>query len=130
MSRATGTRPNKAQRQHRIAKLLEGASGPKSFVMTVNAGAIPAEHWTQDRVIGGGRIVGEGCHFIDLLRFLAGSRVSAIDVSWTRIDSLSSACLAAWKPSGSTALGSRAAASHRARTAAMAASSVNVAPRS
>lgn len=67
------------QVQH-IARLLEGASGPKSFVMTVNAGAIPAEHWTQDPESGGGRIVGEGCHFIDLIRHLAGSRVRAIDV--------------------------------------------------
>ena len=45
---------------------------PKSFVMTVNAGAVPPEHWTQDAGSGGGRIVGEACHFIDLLRFLAG----------------------------------------------------------
>ena len=37
------------------------------FVMTVNAGAIPPEHWTHDPVVGGGRIVGEACHFIDLL---------------------------------------------------------------
>jgi predicted dehydrogenase len=44
--------------------------------MTVNAGAIPAEHWTQDREIGGGRLVGEGCHFIDLLRFLAGAAIA------------------------------------------------------
>jgi predicted dehydrogenase/threonine dehydrogenase-like Zn-dependent dehydrogenase len=69
-----------APQVQRIAKLLEGASGPKSFVMTVNAGAIPAEHWTQDPESGGGRIVGEGCHFIDLLRFLAGSPIRAIDV--------------------------------------------------
>jgi predicted dehydrogenase len=59
----------------RLKSLLRGANGPKSFVMTANAGAIPAEHWTQDRDIGGGRIVGEGCHFIDLLRFLAGERI-------------------------------------------------------
>lgn len=55
----------------KMKALLEGASGPKAFVMTVNAGAIPAEHWTQDRQTGGGRIVGEACHFIDLLRYLA-----------------------------------------------------------
>ncbi len=45
--------------------------------MTVNAGAIPADHWTQDREIGGGRIIGEACHFIDLLRYLAGSPIVA-----------------------------------------------------
>jgi predicted dehydrogenase len=46
--------------------------------MTVNAGAIPGEHWTQDRDVGGGRIVGEGCHFIDLLRFLAGEKITTV----------------------------------------------------
>jgi predicted dehydrogenase len=65
----------------RIERLLEGVPGPKAFVMTVNAGAIPAEHWTQDPMAGGGRIVGEGCHFIDLIRHLARSRISAVDVS-------------------------------------------------
>lgn len=58
-----------------IKRLLGGVRGPKCFVMTVNAGAIPADHWTQDREVGGGRIVGEACHFIDLLRFLAGSSI-------------------------------------------------------
>lgn len=61
----------------KIKSLLAGVNGPKSFVMTVSAGAIPADHWTQDMEVGGGRIVGEGCHFIDLLRFLAGSPIVA-----------------------------------------------------
>ena len=47
-----------------------------------NAGSIPAGHWTQDPVAGGGRILGEACHFIDLLHFLAGeaeiTRVAAL----------------------------------------------------
>lgn len=59
-----------------IRRLLDGVKGPKAFVMTVNAGAIPAGHWMQDPAIGGGRIVGEACHFIDLLRFLAGVPIS------------------------------------------------------
>ncbi|MFM7259752.1 MAG: bi-domain-containing oxidoreductase [bacterium] len=62
----------------KMKSLMAGARGPKAFVMTVNAGAIPAEHWTQDREVGGGRIVGEGCHFIDLVRFLAGERITAV----------------------------------------------------
>ncbi len=66
-----------APQVQKIKSLLAGVNGPKSFVMTVNAGAIPADHWTQDLEIGGGRIVGEGCHFIDLLRFLAGSPIVA-----------------------------------------------------
>ncbi|MCO5091026.1 bi-domain-containing oxidoreductase [Bosea sp. (in: a-proteobacteria)] len=61
----------------RIKQLLAGASGPRSFVMTVNAGAIPADHWTQDREAGGGRIIGEACHFVDLLRFLADAPIAS-----------------------------------------------------
>ena len=58
--------------------LLDRSAAPKSMVMTVNAGEIPADHWTQSREVGGGRIIGEGCHFIDLLRFLAGSPIQQI----------------------------------------------------
>lgn len=61
----------------RLRELLAGAPGPKAFVMTVNAGAIPAQHWTQDAAVGGGRLLGEGCHFIDLLRHLAGAPVES-----------------------------------------------------
>ena len=65
-----------APQVQRIRALLTMVSAPKSFVMTVNAGAIPAEHWTQDQTVGGGRIIGEACHFIDLLRFLAGAPIA------------------------------------------------------
>lgn len=60
----------------RMKTLLAGVGEPKSFVVTVNAGAIPPDHWIQDPKIGGGRIVGEACHFVDLLRHLAGSPIS------------------------------------------------------
>ena len=56
----------------KMKALLETMAGPKAFIVTVNAGAISAEHWTQDSEKGGGRIIGEACHFVDLLRFLAG----------------------------------------------------------
>lgn len=59
----------------KIKSLLASVSGPKSFVMTVNAGSIPSDHWTQDKEVGGGRIIGEGCHFIDLLRYLADTPI-------------------------------------------------------
>jgi predicted dehydrogenase len=58
-----------------MKRLLKGKTGPKSFVVTINAGAIPPDHWTQDPSVGGGRIIGEGCHFIDLMRFLAASPI-------------------------------------------------------
>jgi len=65
----------------KIAGVLTKLPGPRSFIMTVNAGAIPPEHWTQDPKVGGGRIVGEGCHFVDLLRFLAAARISSVHAS-------------------------------------------------
>jgi predicted dehydrogenase len=65
----------------RMKSLLAGVREPKVFVMTVNAGAIPAAHWTQDPVVGGGRIIGEGCHFIDLLRFLAGAPIAEVQAT-------------------------------------------------
>jgi predicted dehydrogenase/threonine dehydrogenase-like Zn-dependent dehydrogenase len=65
----------------KIKQLLNGVTGPKAFIMTVNAGGIPADHWTQDLKVGGGRIIGEACHFIDLLRFLAGVPLT----SWNRL---------------------------------------------
>ena len=64
----------------KMKQLLTGAPGPKTLVMTVNAGAIPANHWTQDPAVGGGRLVGEGCHFVDLLRFLTGSAIESFQV--------------------------------------------------
>lgn len=59
----------------KIRSLLSALAEPKTFVMTVNAGQIPLDHWTQDLAIGGGRLIGEGCHFIDLLRHLAGAPI-------------------------------------------------------
>jgi predicted dehydrogenase len=65
-----------APQTRKIKSLLESVKAPKAFVMTVNVGAIPADHWTQDPSVGGGRILGEACHFIDLLRFLAGAPIA------------------------------------------------------
>lgn len=60
----------------RMKELLRTVGEPMCIVTTVNAGAVPEGHWTQDRNSGGGRIIGEACHFIDLARCLAGSRVT------------------------------------------------------
>ena len=49
--------------------------GPLCMTMTVNAGEIPADHWIQDPQQGGGRIVGEACHFVDLMSHIAGSPI-------------------------------------------------------
>lgn len=47
--------------------------GPMSMLYRVNAGSIPKDSWIQDTDIGGGRIIGEACHFIDLMVFMNGS---------------------------------------------------------
>lgn len=44
----------------------------------INAGNIPLTHWTQDPVQGGGRIIGEGCHFVDFLAFLVGASPTSV----------------------------------------------------
>ncbi|HDM8240049.1 bi-domain-containing oxidoreductase [Vibrio campbellii] len=62
----------------KMKELLSSVKEPKSFMMTMNAGAIPADHWTQDNEVGGGRIIGEACHFIDLMRFLADSEIVSV----------------------------------------------------
>ncbi len=66
----------------RMKQLLKGVTGPKSFIITVNAGAIAVDHWTQDLAIGGGRIVGEACHFIDILRYLSGCPIEC----WSNLE--------------------------------------------
>ncbi len=56
---------------------LNATPTTKAIVITVNAGAIPADHWTQDPAVGGGRILGEACHFVDLARYLAGAPIES-----------------------------------------------------
>lgn len=63
-----------------LRERLRSVAGPKVMIMTVNAGAIDKEHWTQDVDVGGGRLVGEACHFIDLLRYLADQPIQSFHV--------------------------------------------------
>lgn len=60
----------------RMKTLLGAVREPKSLIVTVNAGAVPAGHWTLESA-GGGRVIGEACHFIDLLRFLVGCPITS-----------------------------------------------------
>ncbi|MBV8147016.1 MAG: bi-domain-containing oxidoreductase, partial [Gammaproteobacteria bacterium] len=59
----------------RLKKALQAIDAPRTIVVTVNAGALPQDHWTRDSSVGGGRIIAEACHFIDLARFLAGAAI-------------------------------------------------------
>tara|TARA_B100001093_G_scaffold256916_1_gene245672 strand:+ start:19025 stop:21118 length:2094 start_codon:yes stop_codon:yes gene_type:complete len=63
-----------------LKSLLDLFNEPKAFNYTCNAGFIDAEHWTQDPDIGGGRLIGECCHFLDLLRFLTGTKITNINL--------------------------------------------------
>lgn len=61
----------------RMKHMLTTVREPKTFIVTINAGSVPRDHWTQDPEVGGGRLIGEACHFIDLLRYLAGTPISS-----------------------------------------------------
>jgi len=52
--------------------------GTRNIIATMNAGFIPANSWVHDLELGGGRIIGEACHYIDLCTFLTGSKVKAV----------------------------------------------------
>ncbi len=54
-------------------EFFAGRTHPLSILYRVNAGRIPSEHWTQDSVEGGGRIIGEICHFVDLMQYWIGA---------------------------------------------------------
>ena len=61
-----------------VKQQLGDSNTPINVIATMNAGEIPANHWTQDMNIGGGRIIGEACHFIDLITYLSGSLVESV----------------------------------------------------
>ncbi len=67
-----------AQQMHAF---LADRGEPLAAYYRVNAGYIPLSHWTHDPEQGGGRIIGEGCHFIDFLTFLVGSPPSAVSAT-------------------------------------------------
>ncbi|MEI6291845.1 MAG: bi-domain-containing oxidoreductase, partial [Chloroflexota bacterium] len=57
----------------RLSDFYRSRSEPMYVHYRINAGYIPLNHWTHDPVLGGGRIIGEGCHFVDLITYLVGS---------------------------------------------------------
>ena len=62
----------------KMKQLLGGADVPIHVTATMNAGMIPPNVWVHDLKVGGGRIIGEACHFIDLISYLTGSKVQAV----------------------------------------------------
>ena len=76
----------------KMKELLTPISAPKSIVITINAGYTPPDHWTQDPIVGGGRIIGEACHFVDLARHLAGHSITAHQIVAMRDDTSRTEC--------------------------------------
>ncbi|PWK50880.1 bi-domain-containing oxidoreductase [Pleionea mediterranea] len=68
-----------APQVQKMKQLLDKKAAPKTFIMTMNAGDIPSDHWTQDPAVGGGRIIGEACHYIDLMRFFVGYKITSFN---------------------------------------------------
>jgi predicted dehydrogenase/threonine dehydrogenase-like Zn-dependent dehydrogenase len=62
----------------KMKQAIGAGDTPINVIATMNAGAIPPEVWVHDLQVGGGRIVGEACHFIDLIAFYTGSNVTAV----------------------------------------------------
>jgi predicted dehydrogenase len=65
----------------RLLELLRNRIAPLQAHIRVNASFIPFDHWTQDPAVGGGRIIGEGCHFVDLLQRLTGANPTEVFAS-------------------------------------------------
>jgi predicted dehydrogenase len=63
----------------RMKRFLAPISEPLALHYRINAGNLPSDHWLNDREQGGGRILGEVCHFADLLMFLAGSPIVEVE---------------------------------------------------
>ena len=60
---------------HKLKKILHNRTRPLSILYRINAGFLPKNHWLHDKEIGGGRIIGEICHFIDYTIFLTKSKI-------------------------------------------------------
>ncbi len=65
----------------KIRSLVASRSGPICMTWLINAGEIPADMWVQDRAIGGGRIIGEGCHWIDFMRYVVGEPIVSVSAT-------------------------------------------------
>lgn len=73
-----------AQLIQQIKKNLSTDKIPAVYDYIVNAGYIPEDHWTQDDKVGGGRIIGEACHFVDVIQYLDGSELLSLDVTFAQ----------------------------------------------
>ncbi|WOO42926.1 bi-domain-containing oxidoreductase [Rubellicoccus peritrichatus] len=68
----------------KMKSLATNRTDPLSMIFHVNAGPVPRDHWSQLRDEGGGRILGEACHFIDTLRYLTDSKIEKVTSVFAR----------------------------------------------
>jgi len=61
-----------------LRQRLAGFPGPKFLILRVNAGSVPPGSWLNDNAEGGGRVLGEVCHFVDLARHLVGAAITSV----------------------------------------------------
>jgi predicted dehydrogenase len=68
----------------RMRQSMSTRTAPAFVTYTCNAGALPPDHWVYDPRVGGGRIIGEACHFIDFIQFLVGGRIVSVNAAKSR----------------------------------------------
>ncbi len=68
----------------RMREAMAQRAGPAFVVYHCNAGSLPASHWAHDPLVGGGRIIGEACHFVDFVQYLVGSRIVSVQATGMR----------------------------------------------
>jgi len=73
----------------KMKELIERSTSSLSIHINVNAGHIPDSHWTQNLRVGGGRLIGEACHFIDLASFLSGNEIIDYSIKSLKVNSKS-----------------------------------------
>lgn len=66
---------------HKAMEFFANRQNPLVMSFRVNAGVIPPDHWVQDKAIGGGRMIGEGCHFIDYMQAISGEQPVSVIAS-------------------------------------------------
>ena len=88
----------------RARRLMAVRQGPWRFEAIINAGRLDRDHWTLDPRSGGGRIIGEACHFLDLLRSFAGARVTGVHCTRRDTDGQDGGCFELTFANGSSGM--------------------------
>ena len=88
----------------KLQAAIVARKGPRRFAAVINAGVLDRSHWALDPAKGGGRIVGEACHFVDLARYLVGSPIRSVRCTRRDLDGQDGGCFALEFADGSTGI--------------------------